>query len=636
MKLSSLLSLATKVAAVTISVSKDGGKDASPLQYGLMFEDINFSGDGGIYAELIRNRAFQGDEFTPSTLDPWSAFGPADISLSNLTPHLSSALPTSVAVKGKVGEEIGISNPGYWGIDILPQTYKGSFWAFGDYRGDFKAALRSASSGEILTSVNIPSHSNTRGWTKHEFVLDSDIAAGYKTNFTLTFVAKSGHQALNFNLISLFPPTYNNRENGLRRDLMQSLKDLNPSFMRIPGGNNLQGKVPGSRWKWNETIGDLIDRPGRTGPWRYYNTDGLGLIEYMLWCQDLEVEPVLILWAGLYLDGTVIPEDGLDFYVRDALHEIEFLTGDASTEYGAKRVALGYETPFEINFVGVGNEDHFSSGMKSYNEYRFRMFFDAISERYPHLQILSSTVELDPIPKGAVLDYHDYGNPDGAVRNFTLFDDQDESNKVLVGEYGVARNNGNEILWKDHRKRPWWIASVAEAVFYLGVERNPDKVFGCAFAPLLQNIESYQWNPNLITFNANTSATVKSTSFHVMGLLSNNRFTTLLPIENSEEYDPGFWVAGLNEDINTYVWKAAVYNTTTEQAFEINFPGSQQGAVAELTVLTAPDAFSENVFGEPDLVDTKKTRLEAGQEGFTFVLPQWSVAVLNWKYTSAT
>jgi alpha-N-arabinofuranosidase len=121
-----------------------------------------------------------------------------------------------------------------------------------------------------------------------------------------------------------------------------------------------------------------------------------------------------------------------------------------------------------------------------------------------------------------------------------------------------------------------------------------------------------------------------------MGLLSNNRFTTLLPIENSEEYDPGFWVAGLNEDINTYVWKAAVYNTTTEQAFEINFPGSQQGAVAELTVLTAPDAFSENVFGEPDLVDTKKTRLEAGQEGFTFVLPQWSVAVLNWKYTSAT
>jgi alpha-N-arabinofuranosidase len=185
-------------------------------------------------------------------------------------------------VKGKVGEEIGISNPGYWGIDILPQTYKGSFWAFGDYRGDFKAALRSASSGEILTSVNIPSHSNTRGWTKHEFVLDSDIAAGYKTNFTLTFVAKSRHQALNFNLISLFPPTYNNRENGLRRDLMQSLKDLNPSFMRIPGGNNLQGKVPGSRWKWNETIGDLIDRSGRTGAWRYYNTDGLGLIEYML------------------------------------------------------------------------------------------------------------------------------------------------------------------------------------------------------------------------------------------------------------------------------------------------------------------------------------------------------------------
>lgn len=335
------------------------------------------------YAELIRNRAFQGDEFTPSTIQPWTAFGPAAISLANTTLPLSDSLPTSVAVQGvTAGEEIGISNPGWWGIEVKQQTYKGTFWVLGDYEGEFTVALRSNTTGEIYASTLIPSASQADGWTKHDFTINSDVDAGFHINFTVTFKPTHDDQVLHFNFISLFPPTWNDRKNGMRIDLMQALKDLNPSFLRIPGGNNLQGRPFGSQWRWNETLGDLIDRPGRSGPWEYYNTDGMGLIEYFLvcltpltppqkvrfsmvhvtnlsnvmqWCQDLEVEPILIVFAGLYLDGTVIPEDDLQFYIQDALNEIEFLTGDETTENGAKRIALGYEEPFTVDYVGVSD-----------------------------------------------------------------------------------------------------------------------------------------------------------------------------------------------------------------------------------------------------------------------------------------
>ncbi|KAI9152320.1 Alpha-L-arabinofuranosidase A [Paramyrothecium foliicola] len=603
-------------------------------RYKTVVRALRIGGDASVdadcYAELIRNRAFQGDQFTKSTLYPWTAFGPASISLSNTQPALSSALPTSVAVKAEKTEEIGLSNPGYWGIDVVPQTYTGTFWVLGAYAGDFTAALRSNKTSDIYASTIVPSKSKSGEWVEHEFTIVAETAAGHDTKFTLTYVPTSANQTLNFNFISLFPPTWKGRANGLRPDLMETIKDLNPSFFRFPGGNNLQGHEMDSRWRWNETIGDLIDRPGRTGAWEYFNTDGLGLIEYMLLCEDLGVEPILIVWAGLYLKGIVIPEEDLDFYIQDALDEIEFLTGDASTEFGAKRAALGYE-PFKLKFVGVGNEDHFSAGLDSYNAYRFRLFHSAIRETYPDLIILSSTVELDPIPDHTSLDYHDYGNPDGAVRNFTLFDNQSTEHKVLVGEYGVARDNGNEKLWSNHRPRPWWIASVAEAIFYLGTERNPQKVYGTAFAPLLQNINKFQWNPNMITFNANTSATVRSTSFQVMELFSNNRFTKLLPDDSSDQYGPGYWVAGLDESNETYIWKGAVYNTTEAVDFNVAFPHIRGSAKADLTVLTAPDAFSQNYFDKDNVVERSDIQLEAGPKGFNFQLPQWSVAILRSK-----
>jgi alpha-L-arabinofuranosidase len=201
---------------------------------------------------------------------------------------------------------------------------------------------------------------------------------------------------LNFNLLSLFPPTYNDRPNGLRVDLMEAMAGLKPSHFRLPGGNNLEGLQPPYWWDWKKTIGQLEDRPGYPDTWGYEITDGLGLVEYMLWAQDLGMEPVLALWAGFWLDGSHVPQSELQTYVDDALDELEFLMGDTSTEWGAKRAALGYPDPWPIRFVEIGNEDSLNNGTKTYRKYRFSMFYEAIKAKYPDMTIIVSYLSVYP------------------------------------------------------------------------------------------------------------------------------------------------------------------------------------------------------------------------------------------------
>lgn len=206
-----------------------------------MFEDINHSGDGGIYAELINNRAFQGSREYSSTLEPWAPIGDAVFTLQNTSIPLSSALPTSINVApGSLSTrtKIGLLNPGWWGIDIKPQKYTGSFWALGSYQGKFTVKLQSNLTGDVFASVDIPSSCQPSKWVEHTFELEPNLAAPNSNNtFAIEFDPSSG--AINFNLISLFPPTYKNRPNGNRPELMEALKALNPSFLRMPGGNNL-------------------------------------------------------------------------------------------------------------------------------------------------------------------------------------------------------------------------------------------------------------------------------------------------------------------------------------------------------------------------------------------------------------
>jgi alpha-N-arabinofuranosidase len=209
--------------------------------YGLMFEDINHSGDGGIYAELINNRAFQGSTEFSSTLEPWVPVGNAVFTLQNTSIPLSSALPTSINVapgSASSSAKIGLLNPGWWGIDVRPQKYTGSFWAMGSYQGNFTVKLQSNLTSDVFGRLDVPSSCQSGKWVEHKFELEPTFAASNSNNtFVIEFDPGSG--AVNFNLISLFPPTYKNRPNGNRPELMEALKTLNPSFLRMPGGTNM-------------------------------------------------------------------------------------------------------------------------------------------------------------------------------------------------------------------------------------------------------------------------------------------------------------------------------------------------------------------------------------------------------------
>ncbi|GAB7364925.1 hypothetical protein MBLNU230_g5713t1 [Neophaeotheca triangularis] len=630
--LSALLSVSH---AVDLNVASSGGNMSSPMMYGVMFEDINYSGDGGIYAELVQNRAFQGSEVFPSTLTAYRPVGDTSLSLQNLSDPLSWALPTSMRVSAgnSTSEQVGFLNEGWWGMDVQVQPYNGSFYAKGDYSGKFTVELRSNLTDETFGSVEVDSACKSGEWVLHEYTLTPDSAAPNSNNTLVVTFDKGGvgEDYLDFNLISLFPPTYNNRPNGLRTDLMETLAELSPSFFRFPGGNNLEGDMPPYLWYWNQTLGSLTERPGRPGTWSYENTDGLGLVEYLLWAEDLGMEPILGLWAGLYLDGTVLTPEELQPWIQYALDELEFLMGDESTTWGARRIALGYPDPWPINYVEIGNEDNLNDGLESYNEYRFPMFYDAIKAVYPEMVIIASTVQTFPTRPNdnSAGDYHQYTRPDMFVEQFGFFDNYTTQHPIIVGEYATTNANVEDPDNQDFDDRiqfPSWIGSVGEAIFLLGTERNGNKVFANFYAPTFQNLNAFQWVPDQISYTADPSQTVRSTSHYLSALFSYTRISETLPIAN-EEFGPAYYVAGKNEGTGQHIVKAAVYNSSEDVPFHVNFEGVGAGTKANLTYLTAPDGLSYNDIGK-DVVEVTTQEVTADGDGtFTFSLPELSIAV---------
>ncbi|KAI5275550.1 putative vacuolar segregation protein [Aureobasidium subglaciale] len=525
---------------------------------------------------------------------------------------------------------------GYWGIGVEKQDYTGSFWVKGAYDGSFTTSLKSDITNETFATAQVVSASSPDEWVQHNFTLTPASAAPSSNNsFYLTF-DKSGISggSLDFTLISLFPPTYKNRSNGLRKDIAKALKELNPKFLRFPGGNNLEGDDPPYLWYWNETIGPLKDRPGRPGTWGYQNTDGLGLIEYLHWCEDLELEPILAVWDGFYLSGPVTPQDELGVWIRFALDELEFLMGSTSTTYGALRASLGYPEPFQINYVEIGNEDNLGGGNASYSAYRLPMFTSAIKAVYPDITIIGSTPTVDPIPDYISLDYHEYSRPDNFVKEFNLFDHYNRSHPILIGEYAVIEPNNATMAsvdWTSGATRlafPSWTGSVAEAVFLLGAERNSDFIIGASYAPTLQNLNSYQWTPDMISFTADATKNVLSTSWHMLQLLGNHIMTETLPVSGGK-FGPAYYVAGYNNQTGSHILKTAVYNATGDVPVSVSFKGVTAGTTATLTVLTAPSGDSYNAVGA-QVVQSTNTSIEASAGGvFKFELPNLSVSVLE-------
>ena len=324
--------------AVRIDLTKPG-LPVSPTLYGLMTEEINYSYDGGLYAELVRNRVFKDDDKTPVH---WSvvqdAGGSAAIALDQRYPVAATALTTSLrldAARAAQGHRVGIANDGYWGIPVKPNTrYRASFYAKTAGAGGVPLTV-SIEGGDGKTVYAQAEGGRINGeWKRYSVTLTTGAKVKPTADARLVIATESPGTVW-FNQVSLFPPTYKDRPNGNRVDLMQKLVDMKPAFLRFPGGNYLEGETVATRFKWKETLGPIDQRPGHLGTWGYRSSDGMGLLEFLEWCEDMKAEPVLAVFAGYALRGETIPAGpGLQPFVQEALDEIEYVTGDVEHEVG--------------------------------------------------------------------------------------------------------------------------------------------------------------------------------------------------------------------------------------------------------------------------------------------------------------
>lgn len=361
----------------------------------------------------------------------------------------------------------------------------------------------------------------------------------------------------------------------------------------------------------------------------------VGLVEYLLWADDLGMEPVLAVWAGLYLENETVPADQLQPYVQSALDELEFLMGDASTTWGARREALGYG-PWQINYVEIGNEDSLHNGPETYASYRFEAFYDAIHAAYPNITIIASyfdVVDGHPPHDGTYGDIHEYAVPVQMSSQFGFFDNYTTEYPILIGEYAVVGHDWPGVSVRVHSTprvfAPFWYGSVAEAIYLLGAERNSHKIMGASYAPSFQNLNRWEWVPDLIQYDAYPGHTTYTTSYHMIQLLSNTRITENLPMTITDgEFGPAYFVAGRNDVTGAHIAKFAVYNSSVEVPFSVSFDGVGAGAIGNLTYMTAPFNSSNPIGGS--IIDREESIVTANSNGtFSFELPEYSIAVLE-------
>ncbi|HEX4055514.1 MAG TPA: alpha-L-arabinofuranosidase C-terminal domain-containing protein [Tepidisphaeraceae bacterium] len=510
---------------ITVNLQQPGPR-ISPIFYGLMTEEINHSYDGGLYAELVQNRIFQDNAAEPRH---WSVVKTgdtqADIALDENNPIASTVLTrclrldiTSIAP----GQQAGIANDGYWGIPVRPHTqYRASFFAKAGsgFSGPLTAEIQNSDGTTVYASASVPAIDTQ--WKKYELTLTTPNELPPVTGRFV--ILAQGQGSVWFNLVSLFPPTFANRPNGNRIDLMQLLADLHPAFLRFPGGNYLEGNTIDERFAWKKTIGDLSQRPGHRGPWGYRSSDGLGLLEFFDWCQDLHMQPLLAVYAGYSLRGQHIdPGPALEPFVQNALDEIEYATGDDSTKWGHQRALDGHPAPFKIEYVEIGNEDQFDrSG--SYDG-RFAQFHDAIKAKYPDLKLIATTPVHSRTPD--VVDDHYYRSARAMELDVHHYDKYNRSGpKIFVGEWATTEGTPT----------PDMNAALADAAWLTGLERNSDVVIMSAYAPLLVNVNTNarQWGTNLIGYDALSS--FGSASYYAQQMFSQNLGDTVLPVDIQEQ-----------------------------------------------------------------------------------------------------
>jgi alpha-L-arabinofuranosidase len=621
---------------VTIDTTSPSGK-VSPLFYGLMTEEINHAYDGGLYAELVRNRAFLDDAATAAHWSLVQADGSTATMALDPKEPLNATIGTSLRLnvtQASTGHAAGIANEGYWGIPVQPNTrYRASFYAKAarGFTGPIAVSVQSDDGRTIYATRTVTGLTSV--WKQYALTLQTDkITPTANARYVLT-VDRPG--TVWFSLVSLFPPTFNDQPNGFRPDIMQMMVDMKPKFLRFPGGNYLEGDQIADRFEWKKTIGPLSDRPGHMAPWGYRSTDGLGLHEFLLWCEDMNAEPVLAVYAGYSLKGAhVNPGPDLEPYVQDALDEIEYVIGPATSKWGSMRAKAGHQAPFKLTYVEVGNEDWFDKS-GSYDQ-RFAQFNTAIKERYPQLKVISTVGFEQPeglrvhSVKPDVLDEHYYRTVDVFV-------------KMARGQYEKYDRRGPEIFvgeWAAYETpfEPWNArsrgepptpnlrAAIGDAAFMTQMEKNSDIVVMNCYAPMFVNVNpgARQWRPNLIGYDG--LHVYGSPSYYAIKMFSTNLGDEILKT-TATDTDV---LTSVTRDSRSGMIYAKLVNASGGDApvqIILTKTGTLASTATALTLSADPEA--TNAIDTPERVVPVKSTVTGVKSGFTYTVPKHGIVVLT-------
>lgn len=633
MLLAAIILAQATTPSLTLDLTRPG-LPVSPVLYGLMTEEINYSYDGGLYGELLRNRTFQDDANRPSH---WTAEGSEATLTLEKGAGFSSALPVALKVRG------GVANDGYWGIPVRPgDKYKLTLVAKASAPGPIVASIESLDGKTVYASAQLKGVQT--GWGKLNATLTT--ARDLKPTADIRLVLRTGaDRDVWLGLASLFPSTYKGRQNGNRPDLMRMLVDMKPQFLRFPGGNYVEGGTPADWFNWKKTLGPIEERSGHWGTWGYRSSDGMGLLEFLYWCEEMKAQPVLAVFAGYSLRGDVVkagPE--LQPFVQEALDEIEYVTGGPDTVWGARRVKDGHPKPFPLKYVEVGNEDGFDrSG--SYPG-RFAQFYKAIKAKYPQLSVISTTGGKDwlgqkfPIvdPKPDLYDEHYYASTWDMMAMATKYDSYDRSGpKIFVGEWA---SHDLPEPWSKLPKGPTpkMFSAISDAAFMTGLERNSDIVDMACYAPLLVNVNpgGHQWPINMIGYNALTS--FGSPSYYAQKMFATNlgdRSVALnfagVPTQKVENRTlPGMFASATIDSKTRLIHIKLVNALPTAQEVAFDLQGTTIRPDGTWTVMTG-DPTAVNTIAEPTKVAPTTSKVSGLGTSFRKTLPAYSVNVLTVK-----
>lgn len=598
--------------------TKKAGTAIQSTMYGLFFEDINFAADGGLYAELVKNRSFD----FPQSLMGWYAFGKVEVKNDN---PLFDKNPNYVVLSdpGHPHKRTGIENEGFRGMGFKKnESYRFTVWAKSLNTGENQGIRIDLldSKNDILNTQKLVINSSE--WKKYEIVLtpkETDAKGRLRI-----FLNSKGSVALEH--VSLFPvDTYQGRENGLRKDLAEALADIHPGIFRFPGGCIVEGTDLDTRYNWKNTVGAVENRPVNENRWHYtfphrfypdyYQSYGLGFYEYFLLSEDIGAEPLPVVSCGLSCqyqndkEECHVPLSELDSYVQDALDLIEFANGPVTSKWGKVRADMGHPAPFNMKYIGVGNEQWGDEYVQ-----RLAPFVKAIRAKYPEIKIVGSS---GPSADGKDFDYlwpemkklkvdlvdeHYYKDPEWFLKSASRYDNYDRKGPaVFAGEYAChvpsRANNFQSALY--------------EAAFMTGLERNADIVHMCTYAPLLAHVDAWQWRPDMIWFDNLTS--MKTPNYYIQQMYAQNKGTNTatltrnnLPVSGQD----GIYASAVyDKDENCYIIKVA--NTSPDSKdINVTLTGLKKNAVISLgdcVELKSSSLDDVNTLAQPANITPQKT-----------------------------